>query len=258
MELIFTAMPRFGTIDYWDQEFESGEFATPFDWLASWNDLSEVITRFIPDKEARIFIPGCGNAPFQLDMYGAGYQNMVCGDNSSVVLRQMKEAHADSHIQWDYMDATCMPYENASFDGIVDKSLVDCLLCCDEAVRTMCFYLDEVFRVLAPGGVFVIISCQKTEVMQASLRGRAWKLIESKQILTKDLDENQDSTPGACLMLHVCAKQEFDHTAEADCRRDSHPGVEPILRKNGAKERKKTDKTQRRMLQAVSAGCADE
>lgn len=127
----------------------------------------------VPHKDARILIPGCGNAPSSLEIYDEGYTNMVCADNSATVIQHMC-ATSNRDIQWDLIDATCMPYHDASFDVVIDKTLIDCLHCCDDPFQCICSYIDEVFRVLAPGGIFMIVSFQSKEEMKSCLRGRAW------------------------------------------------------------------------------------
>jgi len=187
------APPAFGTIEYWDQEFESGIYAQPFDWVASWADLSKDIQELIPDKNAKILLPGCGNAPFQPDMNSAGYANMVCGDNSEVVINQMKSQHP--HMTWNMMDATAMQFDDASFDVVLDKSLMDCLHCCDGAMAITRAYTNEVFRVLKPGGLFLRVSLHKERTVRAHNRGWDWK-IESRLVNTSapKEDPSQDTT----------------------------------------------------------------
>jgi len=183
----------YGCVEYWNEQFECGEFSQPFDWLATWADLEKHISPAIPCQDARILIPGCGNAPFQLEMYEAGYTNMVCGDNSHAAIAQMKASKANgvSGIQWDLMDATSMPYPDASFDVVIEKSLTDCLYCCQDSMRSLRSYLDEVFRVLTPAGIFVAVTFQTTETMQALLRGRSWR-VRSMQTLSVS---TEDSAP---------------------------------------------------------------
>merc|ERR1712187_430436 len=102
-------------------------------------------------------------------MYDAGYANLVCGDTSQVVISRMREAcvAAGRQIRWDVMDATQMPYDAATFDVVIDKSLIDCLHCCQEPVQTIRSYFDEVYRVLVPGGRFLTVSFHSKHVMQA-------------------------------------------------------------------------------------------
>merc|ERR1712137_1027484 len=106
-------------------------------------DIREEFMASVPRKSARVLIPGCGNAPLLFEMYDEGYTDIVCGDNSPVVIQQMS-ADSDRNIQWDVMDATCMPYPDGSFDVVVDKALIDCLECSDNAIENIRRYIDEV------------------------------------------------------------------------------------------------------------------
>lgn len=195
----------FGTSEYWNKAFqEGGQFQEPFDWLASWPELQEEICSLWP-KDARLLVPGCGNAPFQLDMYDAGFENLVCGDSSPVVIEQMRTASETSHrgIQWDLMDATHMPYQSSSLEGVIDKSLIDCLHCCDGAAQILRGYLDEVFRVLVPGGTFMAISCHTKSSMKAVLKGRAWQI---SKVDLMPLSGREDSARNSTVTVSVCIK----------------------------------------------------
>ncbi|CAE8641960.1 unnamed protein product [Polarella glacialis] len=243
----------FGTLDYWNCAFEDGgEFEEPFDWLASWQDLREEVTALLPNKDAQILIPGCGNAPFQLDMYDAGYTNIVCGDNSEIVIGQMQVASdsAGRRLQWDLMDVTRMPYENCSFQAVIDKSLIDCLHCCDGATQVLRSYLDEVFRILAPGGLFVAVSCHSRPSMKATLRGRSWQTRVDVFGASDEKPLGRASGAGAEteLTLSVCIKESpVAVIAGSSSSKTLSMGKTLADRK---KAQKNAQKMERRMLQA--------
>ena len=79
----------FGTKEYWDREFEKGIYIEFFDWVCDWNDIDSEIAMLIPDKNAAVLVPGCGNAPFQCEMHDAGYKGLVRGDYSEPAIEKM-------------------------------------------------------------------------------------------------------------------------------------------------------------------------
>jgi len=224
--------PKYGSVNYWNEAFnKGGDFQEAFDWLASWSDLQKEIQSVL-SKDARLLIPGCGNAPFQLDMYDAGYENLVCGDNSPVVIDQMKAACEASNrqIQWDLIDATCMPYESSSFEGVLDKALIDCLHCCKDSTQILRRYLDEVFRVLKPGGILVVVSFHSELSMKTVLRGRDWQIsnLDTSPLLREGTD---------CITLSICVKGAAPG-----------PSSVPVSASQKKNDRKKAQKLERRMM----------
>lgn len=51
-----------------------------------------------------------------------------------------------------------MTYPNESFDLVLDKSTIDALMCSDEPLMSVCQMVEEVYRVLKPDGIYLIIS----------------------------------------------------------------------------------------------------
>lgn len=60
-------------------------------------------------------------------MYDAGYKGIVNVDVSPVVIEQQKERYP--HMIWEVMDCLNMPAKDGQYLGIVDKSLIDTILC---------------------------------------------------------------------------------------------------------------------------------
>ena len=153
------------TIEYglegsWDKRY-SKELAA-FDWLFSWGDLSHLICELIPDHESKILLVGCGNAPFSPDMFtDGGYHGMINTDISKVVIAQQQQNYPEQN--WQVVDATDMPYENYTFPVVIDKSLIDTLLCAKNSLKMTRKMLNEIYRVMKPGGRFVTFSLHSLE-----------------------------------------------------------------------------------------------
>lgn len=119
-------MVNYGSVEYWNDRY-AGEEDNPFDWLFDFSDVSQIIKTLIEDQNSRILLPGCGNAPFSPDLFEAGYQNQDNIDISDVVITYMSKKYPK--IRWNVMDALKMDYPDCTFPFIIDKSLIDTLLC---------------------------------------------------------------------------------------------------------------------------------
>lgn len=60
-------MANYADSDYWNKRYDAEE-NNPFDWLCDYFDVANIIDNIIPDKNSKILIIGCGNAPFSSDL----------------------------------------------------------------------------------------------------------------------------------------------------------------------------------------------
>lgn len=118
-------MPNYGDADYWNHRY-GVDFPEPFDWLFSYVDVKEILNQVI-EREKEVLMIGSGNADFSPDMYNDGYHNLTNIDLSDVVIDQMKNKHPE--MKWLVMDALNTTFESNSIETIVDKSLIDTILC---------------------------------------------------------------------------------------------------------------------------------
>lgn len=204
----------FGTKEYWDDVYLGrGDFpADCYSWYFGWEVLGRILQRYVPltakgknggksivcdtrtnmidnknknNNSPRILVPGIGNDSILLDLYKAGYRNLVGQDYSEhAVERQYDllsyegiqcslgedendEDQAQSNInnnnnavmsvQIMQGDVTNLPdlWTN-SFDVILEKGLLDAVyLSGDGNFEAAVKNLD---RVLRPGGIFISVS----------------------------------------------------------------------------------------------------
>ncbi|CAE6466761.1 unnamed protein product [Rhizoctonia solani] len=112
--------------DYWDERYQSEEGRQPFDWFKSYKDIKEILEVYIPRKNVRILMLGCGNSTLSEDMYQDGYQNIVNIDFSPVVIQHMRSAYP--HMEWLEMDIRDLKFEAETFDILIDKGTMDAML----------------------------------------------------------------------------------------------------------------------------------
>jgi len=150
-------MPEYGNIDYWNTRYAEEEDG--FDWLFDYESVRPNLEKLLP-REGQILIVGCGNANFSVDLENAGFK-AVHIDLSEVVIRQMKERYPS--IDWRIGDVLNMTFEDESFDVVIDKSLIDTLLCYDQSVTRVGQMVQEIHRVLKKDGVYVTMSLHTPE-----------------------------------------------------------------------------------------------
>lgn len=165
----------FGTKDYWDDVYLGrGDFPSDtYTWYYGWEVLGRVVEQYIPDKGARILVPGIGNDDILLDLHKAGYMNMVGQDYSehaverqidllsyegiSIAPTEDAEKSEEGSIQVMQGDVTNLPESwTESFDIILEKGLLDAVYLSGDG--NMEAASDNLSRVLRTGGIFISVS----------------------------------------------------------------------------------------------------
>ena len=163
---IFSA--DFGKIGYWDETYaKRGDSSASFEWFIPFEDARCFIEPFVA-KTDRILVPGCGDAPFSAELCAAGFERQVNLDASAIVVERMRAAHAatlPASVEWLTMDATQLDFADASFETCIDKAMLDCIMCAEDTSAAH-RYLDEVHRVLKPGGTLVLFSAHEQASIQ--------------------------------------------------------------------------------------------
>ena len=163
-----SSIPKYDQVQYWNDRYANDDNEMYFDWLLSFSDVCHIIRKVISPKD-EILCVGCGNSPMPIEMYDAGFTNQVCIDNSGAVITKMRDCESAKRpeIEWRCMDATKTSFLDGTFDVVVDKGLLDCLLCgeADEERFVLCqetplssAYVSEVFRLLRSVRIRVIQS----------------------------------------------------------------------------------------------------
>jgi hypothetical protein len=92
-------------------------------------------------------------------------------DISPVVIDQMRIMDQLPGQTWEVADCRCMPqYQDASFGSVLDKGTLDAVLCSSHGTADAAAYIDEVYRLLVPGGVFLLVSLGQPQARLAALK----------------------------------------------------------------------------------------
>ncbi len=137
---------QYGRIQYWDMRYANEH--EPFEWYYGYEYFRDTILDAIP-LHRRTMVAGCGSSFMLGDMADDGYENLVGADWSRVVIAQLKYRYRDypeiEMFQGNLVD-TDLP--EASFGAIVDKAVMDSMLCTNTSTVTISQYIYEVRSLL--------------------------------------------------------------------------------------------------------------
>jgi SAM-dependent methyltransferase len=186
---------HYGQLEYWDDRYSKR--IEPFDWYQTYSDLKEIITPYL-EKENKILNVGCGNSTMSEEMYNDGYENITNIDFSSKAISQMEER---CRVKYPKMIFKIMnvcemkDFETGSFNNVIDKGTLDSILSTDDPIINSEKMINEIYRILSPGSVFISITYGVPEHRKKHFMKLPWaKFLYEKVIKhpssSEPLDEN--------------------------------------------------------------------
>ncbi|RQM14888.1 hypothetical protein DD237_003055 [Peronospora effusa] len=178
-ELLPQKAEDFRKQEYWDKFFQQRD-EKAFEWYGDYALLRpglQVVLGLPDDAPAsllcrlkakvRVLVVGCGNSALSGDLVADGFVNLLSVDFSARVIDEMQRKHPA--MQWQVMDMTDMrTLEDGSFDLVMDKGALDALMAEDtkEIKEDASRMLNEVERVLAPGGRYCCVTMAQDFILQ--------------------------------------------------------------------------------------------
>ncbi|XP_020108094.1 methyltransferase-like protein 13 isoform X2 [Ananas comosus] len=160
---------NYGDPLYWDLRYME-EGGAAFDWYQRYSALRPFVRKFVPTP-ARVLMVGCGSALMSEDMVKDGYVDIMNIDISSIVIEMMRTKYAHvPQLKYMQMDVRDMSFfRDESFDCVIDK---DAPVCASQMV-------EEVSRLLRPGGIFMLITYGDPSVRIPHLNQAryGWKIV---------------------------------------------------------------------------------
>lgn len=170
---------NYGDAFYWDSRYMEEGSSAAFDWYQRYSALRPFLLNFVPTS-SRVLMVGCGNAVMSEDMAKDGYIDIMNVDISSIVIDMMRKKYANlPQLKYIQMDARDMSFfEDESFDCVIDKGTLDSLMCGTDAPLGASQMLEEVNRLLKPGGIYMLITYgdPSVRVPHLSQAGSSWKI----------------------------------------------------------------------------------
>nr|XP_009393890.1 PREDICTED: methyltransferase-like protein 13 isoform X2 [Musa acuminata subsp. malaccensis] len=169
----------YGDALYWDARYLADGSAS-FDWYQRYSALRPFVRKYVP-VSARVLMVGCGNAVLSEDMVKDGYIDIMNIDISSIVIDMMRTKYVHiPQLRYMQMDVRDMSFfDDESFDCVFDKGTLDSLMCGMDAQLSASQMLEEVNRLLRPGGIYMLITYGDPSVRIPHLNqpGCNWKII---------------------------------------------------------------------------------
>ena len=202
-------MPNYGDKKYWDDRYTDAGKNAAFDWLESYASLSNLLGQFMPSKEIKILVLGCGNAEFSEDIYDDGYHNVVNVDISPVVIDQMTERNSELRpkMTWHVMNVTDMrEFEDNTFDLAFDKSTIDAILCGDDSFVNVAMMMKETQRVLKVGGHYFAVSYGQPDARSYHFQHPFLHFLNREFILYDSDCQTDEEKQNQCHYIYVSKK----------------------------------------------------
>lgn len=194
--------------DYWNKRYQQD--AEPFEWYQRYEDLRGKIVDLLPES-SRCLVVGGGSSEFSFSIHDdpeAYVKDVVTIDFSPVVVKRMQTLVGDRKaVSFAVMDACEMTFPDASFELVVDKGTLDSILCGEDAKDRSTAYLDHVFRVLKPFGLFLCVSYANRDMREMYFAREAldWD-IEVREVPKPKLLETQTSSDD-CHYIYILRKR---------------------------------------------------
>ena len=177
--------------EYWDKRYK-GDLKTDeeedeeqYEWFKTFDKLRPFLVKHLPpgSEHPRVLQLGCGTSTLTGDMYNLGYHEQVSIDFSPVAIEVMKDKYATQNLDWQVMDVRKLTFTDAYFDVAIDKGTLDAMLHGslwdpeDDVKANAQAYVDEVARVLKPGGRWLYVTYRQPHFLKPLLeRPDKWDL----------------------------------------------------------------------------------
>jgi ubiquinone/menaquinone biosynthesis C-methylase UbiE len=168
-----------------------------------WASEKILINQTFPNKSAKILELGCGGGRVGLGLAKDGYTNLTITDFSPVMVDITKAVFADTGMVQtstiEIANACRLTYLDQSWDGVIFA--FNGLMCLRGRADRL-EALDEIYRVLKPGGKFLFTANDREKGEHADL----WKkepILENSQL--GDRWHDTDSTP---VFMHSSTESE--------------------------------------------------
>ena len=179
---------------YWDERYTEeqtkphGDSSESYEWFRTFVKLRPFLEKHLPKPTAsapRILHLGNGTSTLPTDLFELGYHTQVSIDFSAIAIDAMRaqSVNLGSGLEWLVMGVRTMQFPDQSFDVAVDKGTLDAMLHGslwdpeDEVKENASAYVNEVARVLKPGGKWLYVTYRQPHFLKPLLaRESVWRM----------------------------------------------------------------------------------
>jgi ubiquinone/menaquinone biosynthesis C-methylase UbiE len=144
---------------YWENRYLNDHMEI-FEWYQTYDSLKEKIIDFLKPEDQILYI-GCGTSKLAEDLYIDEFKNVTNIDFSENAIKIMEDRYKEQKVEMIYkvMNAENMSeFSDGQFNVVIDKALLDSMLCGENALPIVDKMINEVHRVLSNDGIFIIVS----------------------------------------------------------------------------------------------------
>ena len=173
-------LQKLGSPVYWDDIYRSGG---SHEWFKSFSQLEPFLRKKLTptDLNPLLLHLGCGDSTLPQDLLALGYTEQVCVDFSETVIEQMRSQCPD--LDWRVEDVRNLTSADSAFHFAIDKGTLDAMIWGSnwdppQDVRdNIRRYVDEVARVMKPGGRWIYVTFRQPHFMRTHLtREEVWDI----------------------------------------------------------------------------------
>ncbi|GMR49826.1 hypothetical protein PMAYCL1PPCAC_20021, partial [Pristionchus mayeri] len=158
---------EFSDPNYWKKFFSIHR--SPFEWYGDYASLGYVLEKYLKPADDILQI-GCGNSRLASELYDVGYRRILSIDtNAAVINEQTARNRERASLKFQVKSATETGLDEESQNVVLDKGTLDALLPPGDegAVQLVKSMFDEVTRVLASAGRYIIVTLAQEHIVRA-------------------------------------------------------------------------------------------
>jgi ubiquinone/menaquinone biosynthesis C-methylase UbiE len=213
-----------------------------FEWYQTYDTLKEKIIDYLKPEDQILYV-GCGTSKLAEDLYIDEIRNVTNIDFSENAIKIMEDRYKEQKVEMKYkkMNATNMEeFTNGSFNVVLDKALLDSVLCGENALPIVDKMINEIYRVMVNGGYYIVISNGNEETRKNLFNPEMWeyKMLEiEKPSKVVVLDEKDPKNYHYIYILTKIGKEKEEKKDEEEEKKDEE--IKEEEKKDGKKENKK-------------------
>ena len=90
-----------------------------------WSELEPFWEELVPEKSARVLLPGVGNDQAMVEMFDAGWSNVCAFDYAAAGVERSRALFGERAVELLVADARELPFAENSFDAALEKGALD-------------------------------------------------------------------------------------------------------------------------------------
>merc|ERR1712166_63470 len=156
---------QYDSRSYWDQRYSDPANQEAFEWLQDYKGLQEHIARECSNKNGKVLVVGTGRSNLAKDMNSDGYAEVVGVDFCGALIDKLNAREGAQGLSYECCAVQDLGndgrFPENSVDYVIDKAVLDSILCGVNSTQQAFMYLKALKTVLKPGGKALVVSYGK-------------------------------------------------------------------------------------------------